>query len=248
MLLPIAFLGLALVAIERVFPDQKLPKVAGWWWRVALFNGLQIGVVVLAGYSWDRGLQRVSLFNFGEQLNVAQGAALGYVVATFVYYWWHRARHQINTLWLACHQLHHSPARIEVVTSFYKHPVELLCNSLISSALSYTVLGLTVEQAMWVTAVSAAAEYFYHLNVRTPHWLGFLIQRPEMHRVHHERGKHFSNFGDLPVWDMLFGTFKNPPTYKGACGFCEERELRVGAMLAFENVNGPYVKKPVVRR
>jgi hypothetical protein len=28
--------------------------------------------------------------------------------------------------WLIFHQLHHSPSRIEAVTSFYKHPIEIL--------------------------------------------------------------------------------------------------------------------------
>jgi hypothetical protein len=30
-------------------------------------------------------------------------------------YWWHRARHDLNFLWRVCHQIHHSPARIEFI-------------------------------------------------------------------------------------------------------------------------------------
>lgn len=235
-------LGLALMVVERVVPDQVLPRVKGWWWHVALANAAQLAIVVVAGVTWDRWLGRASLFSVGERgwAPPVEGL-LGYFVSTFVYYWWHRARHDVNFLWLACHQLHHSPQRIEAITSFYKHPLELVANSVLSGAMSYGLLGLTPRGAAWVTFYSAASEFFYHLNVRTPRWLGVFIQRPEMHRIHHARGVHYGNFADLPVWDLLFGTYRNPPAYDGPCGFKPEREARVLSMLAFENVNGRHV-------
>ncbi len=245
MLVAVVGIGLVLMLFERLVPDRVLPKVPGWWGRVVLLNAGQLGIVVLAGYTWDRWLARASAFSVGafELAPAVQGLA-GYFVASFVYYWWHRARHEVNFLWLACHQLHHSPQRIETITSFYKHPVELIANSLLSALVSYGLLGLTPAGAVWVTFYSALAEYFYHLNVRTPRWVGFFLQRPEMHRIHHARGVHYGNFGDLPLWDMLFGTHRNPAKFEAPCGFKPEREARFGAMLAFRNVNGPYVKQP----
>jgi sterol desaturase/sphingolipid hydroxylase (fatty acid hydroxylase superfamily) len=53
---------------------------------------------------------------------------------------------------------------------------------------------------------------FQHANLRTPRWLGYIIQRPESHGIHHERGLHAFNYADLPLWDMVFGTFRNPRT------------------------------------
>jgi sterol desaturase/sphingolipid hydroxylase (fatty acid hydroxylase superfamily) len=245
MLAVIVAIGFVLVVLERVVPDRALPKVPGWWRRVVLLNAAQLGVVVLAGYTWDRWLSRASLLDVGALgLAPALQGLVGYLVASFVYYWWHRARHEVNFLWLTCHQLHHSPQRIETLTSFYKHPVELIANSLLSGLVSYGLLGLTPAGAVWVTFYSAMAEYFYHLNVRTPRWVGFFLQRPEMHRIHHARGVHSGNFGDLPLWDMLFGTYRNPATFEGPCGFEPEREGQLGAMLAFRNVNRPYRRKP----
>jgi sterol desaturase/sphingolipid hydroxylase (fatty acid hydroxylase superfamily) len=244
MLVAIVGIGLLLVVFERVVPDRVLPKVPGWWVRVGVLNAAQLGVVVLAGYTWDRWLLRASWFGVGAfGLAAPVQGVLGYVVASFVYYWWHRARHEVNFLWLTCHQLHHSPQRIETLTSFYKHPVELIANSLLSGVVSYGVLGLTPGGAAWVTLYSALAEYFYHLNVRTPRWVGFFVQRPEMHRIHHARGVHYGNFGDLPIWDLLFGTYRNPAKVEQLCGFEPDREARLGAMLAFRNVNGPYLRK-----
>ena len=58
-----------------------------------------------------------------------------------------------------------------------------------------------------------------------------------MHRIHHQRGKHFNNFADLPILDIIFGTFKNPKTYRGKCGYSPNRESRLKEMLSFRNVN-----------
>jgi sterol desaturase/sphingolipid hydroxylase (fatty acid hydroxylase superfamily) len=80
---------------------------------------------------------------------------------------------------------------------------------------------------------------FQHWNVRTPQWLGYLIQRPESHCVHHRMGVHYYNYGDLPIWDLLLGTFRNPPRYNGECGFETPGDTRIGAMIAFADVNAP---------
>jgi sterol desaturase/sphingolipid hydroxylase (fatty acid hydroxylase superfamily) len=37
-----------------------------------------------------------------------------------------------------------------------------------------------------------------------------LIPLPESHCLHCEYGIHGRNYGDLPIWDMIFGTFHNP--------------------------------------
>jgi len=67
--------------------------------------------------------------------------------------------------------------------------------------------------------------------VSTPRWLGFLVQRPESHCIHHQEGVHSFNYADLPLWDMLFGTFRNPVRFAARCGFGPQGELRLGTML-----------------
>ena len=75
--------------------------------------------------------------------------------------------------------------------------------------------------------------------MRTPQWLGYLIQRPEAHCVHHRMGLHAYNYGDLPWWDMLLGTFRNPRQFRGACGFESPADRSVAAMFAWRDVNAP---------
>lgn len=223
--------------IERLRPGWKLPAVRTWPLRVILVNVFQLGVVLLAGVTWDRLLTRWSLFDLREYVSPALGGFIAYVIGTFVFYWWHRWRHRVDALWRFFHQIHHSPRRIELITSFYKHPVEMIANSLIGSTLVYTILGLNLEGGAVFTFCCAAGEFFYHSNVRTPRWVGFFFQRPEMHRIHHEYGRHENNYGDLPVWDMLFGTYENPAEFRTSCGFDPDREERLLPMLAFRDVH-----------
>jgi sterol desaturase/sphingolipid hydroxylase (fatty acid hydroxylase superfamily) len=75
------------------------------------------------------------------------------------------------------------------------------------------------------------------MNVSTPRWIGYFVQRPEMHRIHHEFGVHEGNYSDLPLWDMLFGTYRNPATVNVDCGFEAAREARVLDMLACKDVH-----------
>lgn len=237
MILLLAFVATLFFVIERVWPAAKLPSSRRWWLRIALVNIAQVGIVILAGYTWDNWFRSVSLFHLSDHLSTFTSAALCYFISTFIYYWWHRLRHESSLFWRLCHQLHHSPRRIEVLASFYKHPLEITINSIISATLTYLLLGLTVEAAALYTVFTAIAEYFYHWNIRTPHWIGSLFQRPESHRVHHQRNHHTQNYADLPIWDILFGTYHNPKRSPAACGFRPDQEQRFGAMLAFKDVN-----------
>lgn len=238
----IVVVGLCLMALERLIPDQNLPRVEKWWKHVFFLNLIQACVVITAGLTWETYLQGWSVLSLSTKVSDLTASIICYLCVVAVFYWWHRLRHTQNFLWLAFHQVHHSPQRIETITSFYKHPLEIAVNSVIISILSFTTLGISPEVSGYVTIATAMAEFFYHMNIKTPHWVGYIIQRPEMHRIHHERGKHFSNFSDLPIFDMMFGTFKNPKTYQGPCGYKPDRESRLKDMLLFKNVNGTHKK------
>lgn len=242
MLLIIIVIGIVFIVVERLIPHHQLPEVKGWWTRVVIINAMQLGVIFLGFYTWDIWFQKYKIFDLSEKLSPLAGGFLGYFITTFTFYWWHRWRHDVNFLWLTFHQVHHSPQRIETITSFYKHPLEILFNSLIIGCTNHIILGIGIEASAWTLLFTAVAEYFYHMNIKTPHWVGYFFQRPEMHRIHHEKNKHYYNFSDLPIWDMMFGTYKNPKAPIAFCGFTSEREEKLGSMLLFKNVNNPYKK------
>ncbi len=230
-------LALVMLGIELFAPGRSWPKVAGWWTRALALNAVQIAMVFVAGLTWDKWLANWSIWNAETAFGQTGGALFGYFAITFIYYWWHRARHQVPFLWRAFHQIHHSPQRLEIITSFYKHPLEIFANSGISSFVLYALCGLGPEAATYAILLTGIAELFYHWNVKTAYWIGFIIQRPESHCVHHKRNWHRQNFSDLPLWDMLFGTFHNPRTFDDKCGFGQNKERLLGKMLAGGDVH-----------
>ncbi|MBK7842676.1 MAG: sterol desaturase family protein [Bdellovibrionales bacterium] len=231
-------IGFSCFVVERSFPGWKLPRVKTWAFRVLLLNVAQLGVILLAGISWEKWLNGWSLVQLGSfGLLVWFEGFIAYFLATFIFYWWHRYRHESPVLWRLFHQIHHSPQRIEVITSFYKHPIEMVINSILGSLIVFAILGLSLEGAAYYTFFTAIGEFFYHTNVNTPQWLGYIFQRPEMHRYHHEYQQHKSNYGDIVWWDILFGTYRNPVKFESTCGFDDEKEQRLAEMLAWEDVH-----------
>lgn len=223
--------------LERLFAGWRLPKVHSWYTRVVFINIIQLGVVLLAGVAWERWLSSISLFRLSDHMNDWLAGFLAYFLATFVFYWWHRLRHESDFLWRYFHQIHHSPQRLEVITSFYKHPQEMIFNSILGSIIVYSILGLSLEAGAIYTLFTALGEFFYHTNIKTPQWIGYFFQRPEMHRIHHQYNYHKNNYGDFALWDMMFGTYENPKTWSGRCGFDEPRELKLKEMLLLKDVH-----------
>ncbi|GAB3223418.1 sterol desaturase family protein [Hymenobacter seoulensis] len=223
--------------LERLIPGWALPRIPTWPLRVLAINLAQLLVVVVAGLTWEKWFSAYSVLHVSKHLGPVAGGLLAYVLATFIFYWWHRWRHTQDFLWLHFHQIHHSPRRIEVITSFYKHPLEMTVNSLLGGLLVYTLLGLSPGAGAVYTLCTALGEFFYHTNVRTPQWVGYFFQRPEMHRVHHQYQQHSHNYGDLVIWDWLFGTYRNPAKFEDTCGFDAEKEEQLGQMLRFRDVH-----------
>lgn len=222
-------------SLERVFPGRKLPPVRGWYARAALINLLQLLILGVAGLTWNRFFRSHSLFHLGGWRSPTFEGLFYWFIGTFVFYWWHRLRHA-NGFWVIFHQLHHSPRRIEVLTSFYKHPVEIAADSILIGFVIYVIFGGTAEPGAWYSLFAATGEYFYHSNFRTPRWIGYLIQRPELHSIHHQLDVHKYNFSDIPIWDRMFGTFKDIDGFVSECGFPRDNERHFVRILKFGDV------------
>ncbi|HVB86078.1 MAG TPA: sterol desaturase family protein [Candidatus Dormibacteraeota bacterium] len=231
----ILFASLFFFILERLLPGRELPEAPGWYARAAFLNICQAGIVLLAGVAWNRWLQGWSLFHISRLMNPLLQGLLAWFVGTFVFYWWHRARHDVDFLWRVFHQVHHSPARIELLTAFYKHPVEIAADSILSSALLFSLLGASPLAGAWFNVFAVTGEYFYHSNLRTPSWLGYFLQRPEHHSIHHQMDLHDFNFGDITWWDRLFGTFREADDFAAECGFPDGHEAKLARMLAFHD-------------
>ncbi len=235
--LAIPLTWLVMLAVEARWPARRFPPRRGWRWLGLAFLLLigTVGAVVplllplewMAAHRWFDG----------RILGVAGGTMAGWFVLSGLSYAWHRSAHAIPWLWRATHQLHHSPQRVDIAGAALFHPLEMVVQVLLQLFVTVIVLGLDPLAAALTGVVAAFHGLFQHWNVHTPVWLGYLIQRPEAHCEHHRRGVHASNYGDLPWWDLLFGSFRNPRDAQGDCGFDAPADRQLGAMLAWRDVN-----------
>ena len=238
MTLPTLLMGIstgAFFILERARPGRALPQSKGWYGRAILVNLVQLAITLLTARLWIKIFGDISVFHFSHWNAPLLEALVGWFVGTFAFYWWHRLRHA-KGWWLAFHQIHHSPSRIELLTSFYKHPIEIICDAVFSAVVLYPLLGCSMLGAFWYNFFAGTEEYFYHANVRTPPWLRFLIQTPELHSIHHQFDVHRYNYGDIPLWDRLFGTYKDTTEFVERCGFPKGAENKLACMLAFKDV------------
>ncbi|TPQ28841.1 fatty acid hydroxylase [Bradyrhizobium guangdongense] len=237
LLVPVTYL--VMLGIESLAPARQFPPIP--WWRLKGFLFLTVqGLIatltpLVIPEPWLEHHRLIDLTGLG----VIWGAALGYFVLSLVNYVWHRSAHTFPVMWRLFHQIHHSPQRMDMSGAALFHPFETIAFFSIATVLTTLVLGLDPVAAAATGYIAAFYGYFQHMNVRTPQWLGYVIQRPEAHCVHHQRDVHAYNYGDLPIWDMLLGTFRNPATFEGAVGFDKPATDRLGAMLAFADVNEP---------
>ena len=225
------------LATEKLWPAREFPPRRGWQWIgvgfLLLIGTVSTVVPLLVPEDWLAAHRWMD----GSPLGIAGGAIAGYFVLSAVAYAWHRSVHNVGFLWRGFHQLHHSPQRVDIPGSVVFHPLEMIAQASMQLFVSMVVLGLDPVAAALVGYLAAFYGMFQHWNVRTPRWLGYVIQRPESHCVHHRKGVHYYNYADFPLWDILFGTFRNPRQYIGECGFEAPEDRRIGAMLAFKDVN-----------
>lgn len=159
---------------------------------------------LLVGYEW---LYQYRLFDLEWDSSISWWAAL--VLVDFVYYWVHRANHEINLLW-AAHQVHHSSEDYTLPTGLRLSMFQRLTYFGFYQPLA--LLGLPVTSVMVHLGLNYLFQFWVHNEaVRKMGPLEWVFNTPSHHRVHHGANKWCldKNYGSLLiVWDRLFGTFQ----------------------------------------
>jgi sterol desaturase/sphingolipid hydroxylase (fatty acid hydroxylase superfamily) len=227
----------ALIGLEALFPARTLPAVRGWRTRALLVFAVYFFLSSYLPLLWSETLAKYQLFNL-EAVHPAVGAGIAVLVYEFLVYWWHRAMHGTNWLWRGFHQMHHSAERVDSFGAFYFSPLDIVGWTLLASLTLTVGVGLSPQAVSWFLYATTLLAVFQHTNIRTPQWLGYIVQRPESHSLHHARGVHRHNYSDLPLWDIVFGTFHNPKDFAAEAGFYPGASARIPQMLAFRDVAG----------
>lgn len=236
--LSLLFIGLyaAMIVWEFCFPARTLEQVPHWHWKGLAAFGVYFLLSSYLPLWWDAGLAQYRLFDLDAWPVWLQFGA-GLVAFEFFNYWWHRSLHSSRLLWRGFHQMHHSAERLDSFGAFWLSPLDIAGFTFAGSFALVLVAGVGPQAATALMLATFFFAVFQHMNVNTPRWLGYLVQRPESHSLHHGKGIHRDNYANLPVFDMLFGTFQNPAGHM-ATGFYSGASSRVLDMLLFRNVWG----------
>ncbi len=237
---PISISLLLMVAVmlclQSLLPGRALPVVKGWWVRASSVFVVYFYLSTYLPMIWDRYLVEYQVFSL-EQQNPYVSTLIAVLVFELLIYIWHRTMHSTPWLWRIFHQMHHSAERVDTLGAFYFSPLDAAGFAMVGSLTLSVVVGLAPEAITWFLFVTFFLAMFQHTNIKTPQWLGYFIQRPESHSVHHQLGVHGYNYSDLPVFDLLFGTFKNPRDFAKETGFYDGASARVGDMLLFRDIS-----------
>lgn len=233
----LAFFALffGLWGLEAVFPARALPKVA--WHRARGLAGI-VTFFLISSYlpyviaPWLAPFAIADLTGLGTW----GGAAVVMLVYQAFGYAYHRSMHSSNVLFRVLHQVHHSSERLDVASAFWFAPLDMAGWTLVSAA-ALALVGVTPEATIAFVLGSSFLSVFQHANLKTPRLLGYFVQRPESHSHHHARGVHRNNYADLPLLDLLFGTFHNPEEFAPETGYYDGASSRVGDMLLLRDVS-----------
>jgi sterol desaturase/sphingolipid hydroxylase (fatty acid hydroxylase superfamily) len=226
------------ILLDVVYRARRFETPRFWRRRALIVTVFIVGLTFVVPVFWGRILGGRTLLNLSS-LGIWGGAAAGVLVYEFFHYWYHRAVHKSDLLFRWVHQMHHSVEGIDAFGAFYLSPLDSFGFITIGSIVFVPLMGLSIEAAVIANLFVTFCALFQHANVRTPRWLGYFVQRPESHGVHHERGVHRYNYCDLPLWDIVFGTFRNPETFESKCGFYDGASSRIGEMLIGKDVTKP---------
>ena len=160
-------------------------------------------ILLMPGFYW---LHQFRIFDIELNLVTVVGA---FLLQDFLYYWFHRASHQVHWLW-AAHVVHHSSTYMNFSTAFRQS----LMYPLAGMWLFWTpmiVVGFDPRFVFSVVALNLAFQFFVHTQVIGKlGWIEKVFNTPSNHRVHHAINDGYidRNFaGVLVIWDRWFGTY-----------------------------------------
>ncbi|KGN32325.1 hypothetical protein N802_18345 [Knoellia sinensis KCTC 19936] len=153
-----------------------------------------------------RRMFRATRADLGSGAAATAVAILGW---DLIYYWNHRADHEVRWLW-AMHVVHHSSERYNLSTAL-RQPVADTLTIYVPYGL-LALAGVRPELIERARALNLIYQFWIHTEaVRSIGWLERYLNTPSHHRVHHGSNSEYldRNHGSiLIIWDKLFGTFE----------------------------------------
>ena len=148
----------------------------------------------------------VGIFSWDESNPLTWILAL--LMYDFLYYWYHRAGHEVHLLW-AAHVVHHSSEDYNLSTALRQTSSGFLFGWIFY--LPMALLGIPFKVFVIVGLIDLLYQFWVHTElVGRLGWFDRVFVSPSNHRVHHGQNDYCidKNYGGiLIIWDRLFGTF-----------------------------------------
>jgi sterol desaturase/sphingolipid hydroxylase (fatty acid hydroxylase superfamily) len=183
-------------------------QMAPLWTLVSAI--MSFGVVYISG----EGLRGLLARTTGIDLSIAgtpllfQTAVL-FLLYTLFDYWSHRLDHS-RVFW-PLHRFHHAAESFSVLTAARVHPA--MFTAVVGAVLPGVLLGSDHAALINVGLVIIIIRLVIHSRIESDFgWVGrWLVQSPLHHRLHHSLNRMPINLGLLPIWDRMFGTWRDAP-------------------------------------
>jgi alkylglycerol monooxygenase len=142
---------------------------------------------------------------------------VSFVAVDFLYYWWHRASHEVNVLW-AAHVVHHQSEDYNLAVALR----QAIATSFTTLPFYLPMAFLGVPPVVYASMVALSTLYQFWIHTELVGKLGpleWILNTPSHHRVHHAVNARYldRNYAaTLIVWDRLFGSFaeeREQPVY-----------------------------------
>lgn len=227
---------LVLMLAEELFPGRPLPFIR--FWKIKGISAFIIYFFVSSYLPllWNEYLGAYQLLGMSK-LGDYWGALVALMTYELGVYFWHKAMHKSNTLWKVFHQMHHSAERVDSYGAFFFSPMDMIGFTFLTSLTMVWVFGFTAQATIYAIYAATFLAVIQHANVKTPQWMGYIFQRPESHSLHHAKDIHAFNYSDLPLFDIIFGTFRNPKEFSLNTGFYDGASDRIRDMILFRDIN-----------
>jgi sterol desaturase/sphingolipid hydroxylase (fatty acid hydroxylase superfamily) len=130
----------------------------------------------------------------------------------FMFYWTHRMLHK--WLWFA-HKIHHQPTSFNGITVFRTHPIEVALQSSFLM-LPCALIGISSSVILSFSLFRMFHDILIHSNIDwCPAWMSkWIIVDGKQHSHHHSSKPedYDCKFGLFPIFDRMFGTWKDLPS------------------------------------
>lgn len=203
------------IVLEFFLPREPIKFLKRGFWLELLWYFIAQGVLLqILVFSYLNKFYSAHSLHLVTNLPVWLQCIVLIVGLDFFDYWMHRLSHNWFPLWRT-HEVHHTATELNWLSGSRIHVLELVTVRVIGGAL-LAALG-PADTAVYVFGiVDSFMGLFTHSNLRINiGYLKYIINSPEMHRVHHLASKEhqFSNFANkFAMWDWLFGTARLPQT------------------------------------